>query len=285
MTADAGSPGRGEELIEVRDWAHLNEVLFEGSWQAGLQRYRSTFAFRGVSDAGFRLKTGLARLGGDYAALERHLIRNFQKYAYLERGRQASIWEWLTLAQHHGLPTRLLDWTYSPYIALHFVTVDVRQSHRPGLIWCVDFVKTNRLLADRLAQALEAEQADTFTVEMLQSAARTLAEFDALAPEPFITFFEPPSLDARIVNQFGLFSVMSSATTDPDRWLEDRPELYRKILVPAELKWEIRDKLDQGNINERLLFPGLDGLCSWLKRHYGPRSGHARGDGDVEDDG
>jgi hypothetical protein len=45
----------------------------------------------------------------------------------------------------------------------------------------------------------------------------------------------------------------------------------RQIVVPAELKWEVRDKLDQANINERTLFPGLDGLSRWLERYYLPR--------------
>jgi hypothetical protein len=42
-------------------------------------------------------------------------------------------------------------------------------------------------------------------------------------------------------------------------------------VIPASLKWEIRDKLDQGNINERVLFPGPEGLTRWLKRYYMPR--------------
>ncbi len=67
-------------------------------------------------------------------------------------------------------------------------------------------------------------------------------------------------MDDRIVNQFALFSVMSSPKLGLDKWFELHPELCRKVVVPAALKWEIRDKLDQCNVSERVLFPGLDGL-------------------------
>ena len=64
---------------------------------------------------------------------------------------------------------------------------------------------------------------------------------------------------------------MSSPTARLDEWLAERPGLARRIVIPAGLKWEVRDKLDQGNITERVLFPGLDGLSLWLRRYYTPK--------------
>ena len=58
---------------------------------------------------------------------------------------------------------------------------------------------------------------------------------------------------------------------DLGEWLVAHPHLYRKLIIPAKLKWEVRDKLDQANITERVLFPGLDGLATWLKRYFSPR--------------
>src|SRR4051812_34914114 len=257
------------ETLRPSSWLELLDALYAESWNESLGRYRSPYAFRGQSIADEDLSSGLLRLAAgrpNVARLELHLLRNFRKYAHGEASTD-SIWQWLALGQHRGLPTRLLDWTYSPFVALHFATANLSRMDEDGCVWIVNFVETNRYLPQTLKRILSAEGSDTVTVDMLK-AFDSLAGFDRLARRPFVTFLEPPSLDPRIVNQFALFSLMSRPDATMDEWLTTHAGLARRIIVPAALKWEIRDKLDQANVNERVLFPGLDGLSRWLTRYY-----------------
>jgi hypothetical protein len=135
----------------------------------------------------------------------------------------------------------------------------------------VDFCGVHHHLPEALEVELLREGSDVLTVEMLSKITSTISEFDSLSEEAFCVFFEPPSLDDRIVNQFALFSLVSDPEVNLADWLLNKPDLWFKILIPAKLNWEIRDKLDQVNITERVLFPGLDGLSAWLKRQYSPR--------------
>ncbi|MGN6182147.1 MAG: FRG domain-containing protein [Thermoanaerobaculia bacterium] len=255
--------------IRVSSWLELQETLFEGSWQKSLARHRSQYVFRGVPRSRHALATSLQT--GHFEQHENHLLTSFRKYALRSAVHGDSVWNWLSLAKHHGLPTRLLDWTYSPYVAMHFATHDVRHFDDDAAIWCVDYRKTNELLPQPLREIAENEDVNILTTELLHRVASSLEEFDALADHDFVVFFEPPSLDERIVNQFALFSLPSSATTRLVDLLHQREASYRRIIIPAELKWEIRDKLDQANITERVLFPGLDGLSQWLKRYFTTR--------------
>jgi FRG domain-containing protein len=257
--------------IRVSSFGELTDRLYEGSWEEPISRFRSNFAFRGLGNSDYNLKTGLIRLGGAAEKLEGHLLRNFRKYARRDSVPADSLWNWLALAQHHGMPTRLIDWTYSPYVALHFATARIEDFKFDGVIWAVDVAKINQLLPDTMKTVLQEEGSYAFTVEMLSRVAPALADFDRLADEEFVVFFEPPSLDDRIVNQFALFSLMPSPVARLDMWLEAHPDLCRRIIVPSYLKWEVRDKLDQANITERVLMPGLDGLSTWLKRYYTPK--------------
>jgi hypothetical protein len=271
---DTATGGSMEE-IRVSDWGELHERLYENSYQPSLGRTRSPYVFRGLSDLHYPLTTTLMRLGGRFSEMEHHLLRNFRKYAKREVVEQDSLWNWLAVAQHHGLPTRLLDWTFSPHVAMHFATARLDQFRTDGVIWTVDFTRAHHLLPAPLREVLEDEGSEIFTTEMLTRSAGTLQELEALGDGPFLLFFEPPSLDDRIVNQFALFSLISRPEVGFDTWSERNPELCRKIVIPAELKWEIRDRLDQANITERVLFPGLDGLSRWLTRYYSPRDDSA----------
>lgn len=255
--------------IIAESWTDLQEKLFHDTWNDKIGRFRSQYAYRGIGSVDYDLKTSLMRLGGNYWELERHIIRNFQKYSHNDIEDEDSIWHWLSIAQHHGLPTRLLDWTFSPYVALHFATAHVDLYHQDAVIWGVNYKSVHATLPNVLRNVNKKEQSDIFTAQMLGSAISSLDDFDEL--KEIVVFFEPPSLDSRIVNQHALFSVMNNSQRTIDSWIENKKNIpWFKLIIPAKLKWEIRDKLDQANITERVLFPGLTGLCTWLKRHYSP---------------
>jgi hypothetical protein len=257
--------------IRIESWNELQDELYADAWQPELNRFRSPFAFRGTNGVEQSLETSLARLGGDFVKLERHLLRNFRKYARRDSVEHDTLWNWLALAKHHGLPTRLLDWSFSPFVAMHFATSNLNRYDEDATIWAVRFVQVHDLLPENARASLDDQSGSLFTVEMLAEAIPDPLKLSDLSDEDFVIFFEPPSIDERIVNQFALFSVMSDPEGRLELWLAEHPQLYKKIVIPAGLKWEIRDKLDQANVTERVLFPGLDGISRWLTRHYNQR--------------
>jgi hypothetical protein len=127
------------------------------------------------------------------------------------------------------------------------------------------------MLPDALQQLILDRSYLTFTTEELPELIGN--DMDAIRAfgEKFgdtLMFLDPPSIDDRMVNQFALFSFTLNPDTNILDWLCQHPALYKKVIIPAGLKWEIRDKLDQANITERIIYPGLDGICRWLQRWY-----------------
>ncbi|WP_409304056.1 FRG domain-containing protein [Peribacillus sp. SCS-155] len=253
--------------LVAESWLDLQQELFNFPAHPIHGRYRSPFAYRGVDSAAFKLATSLMRI--ENTGMESHLLRNFNKYSRSVLKDKHNDWELLAVAQHYGLPTRLLDWSFSPYVAMHFATSDITRYREDGAIWCLDIIKVHQLLPPIFKKALSNEESHIFTVDMLKDVCPDLKCFDAKKGEDddFVICLEPPSMEERIVNQYALFTVMTNPVRRLDEWLHHYPDLYKKIIIPASLKLEVRDKLDQANINERMIYPGLQGVSAWLKRY------------------
>jgi hypothetical protein len=255
--------------ITLETWRELDDAIADPSWARHPRHTRSTRVFRGLARSDYSNVTSLARLSGDYAALERHLLRNFRKYAFRQEPGPTT-WDWLALGQHHGLPTRLLDWTFSPLVALHFATASWPE--HDAVLWAVDCAAAHEALPQPLREALRDEGSLVFTTDLLGRITPEPGDLRRLQDHgPFALFFEPPTFDERIASQAAVLSVISDPICQLETWLDGHHDAYRAWEIPVELKAEVRERLDQAHITERSLMPGLDGLARWLTRYYTPR--------------
>ena len=236
-------------------------------------RRRDTGVYRGSSDATSPLFTTLDRLGKKPHAkvdLEEHVLRNFIRYSrpHLDQTRPHNDWEMLIAAQHHGVPTRLLDWTYSPLVAAFFATRHSEDQNRDRAVWRLAWQRVHRQF-DLPALALLIEDLDVLAPE-----ARPFSPWKLFASKngrPFACMIEPPSLDTRIVAQAATFTLMSSKAQTLDAFLDEHglADALTKYVIPAADVARVCDQLDLVGIDERRLFPDLDGVASAIQRYYG----------------
>ena len=126
-----------QEII-IHNWDELQRAVFDDVWDEKIMRYRDNRIYRGMADESWNLIPSLNRVCGHDLSLETQVFRSFRKYGYAELAEYSGFWKLLPVAQHHGLPTRLLDWTYSPLVAAHFATEDTSCYDCDGVIWCLD---------------------------------------------------------------------------------------------------------------------------------------------------
>ncbi len=235
-------------------------------------RRRDSGVYRGCSDSGWPLLTSLDRLGGIHpphrkAGLEEHLLRNFVRYSRPYLGHAGNEWELLVAAQHHGLPTRLLDWSYSPLIAAHFATIGPRD-RGDRVVWRLDWKRMHcafglpelALLIQDLDRLFETDGG--FTPWKLFSRQSE--------DKPFACMLEPPSLDVRIVSQSATFTLCSDKRQPFDRFLEEQGlgDILTRYVIPADAVDPLRDQLDLVGIDERRIFPDLEGVAAQMRRYY-----------------
>jgi hypothetical protein len=238
-------------------------------------RRRDTGVYRGASRSAQPLLTTLDKLGGiepphTKVDLEEHILRNFIRYSrpHLDNARSHNDWELLIAAQHHGVPTRLLDWTYSPLVAAFFATRPTRGGEeRDRAVWRLDWQIVHRHFKIP-GLALLLQDLDHLLGEQSLTPWKLFASKGGRA---FACMIEPPSLDNRIVAQAATFTLCSTTCQSFDGFLESQGlrDSLTKYVIPAADVARVRDQLDLVGIDERRLFPDLDGVASAIQRYYG----------------
>lgn len=249
------------------------ELMTEHTYRKDLDRYRSLYAYRGMTNVDFRLETSLERnCKGLKQKLEPAILSSFTKYAALDEPTlEDSVWEQMILGQHHGLPTRLLDWSHSALVALHFATAEAdldELDRHDSIVWRIDIDEIHRLLPEKYKRIERRDGTTVFSVSMLADVCNSIAEYDRDMHGDAMVIIEPPSIDPRIVNQYSFFSIVPTEMDDIEGFLDRCTDHTIKYVIDRKLKWHLRDILDQQNINERMIYPGLDGISMALLRHY-----------------
>ena len=261
------------KTYEIDDMFGISQLIMEMHYRPDLDRYRSLHIYRGMPNNGYRILPSLQRICKHKGKqLEPVILANFTKYAELEDPSiGSSVWRQMILGQHHGLPTRLLDWSFSPLTSLHFAMSESNleeMDQHDCVVWRIDVNELHAMLPDKYQRIMEKEQTTVFSLKMLQEACSGPEEYDRDMKGNAMLIVEPPSIEQRIVNQYSFFSIIPIGMDNVEQFLDERTEQTVRYVIRKEIRWQVRDLLDQLNISERIVYPGLDGLSMWLARHY-----------------
>jgi hypothetical protein len=235
---------RYRKLGQARDiYAFLDRVLEKR------QEPDDTWVFRGQRDANWEPTPQVDREEFvRYRSLkrwtrdkhERWLLKEFMKGARPHaRVEPKDTWEWLALAQHHGLATRLLDWTANPLGALYFAVEDPT-STTDSVVWCYHHDGNSSV-----------SHPDPFRIRR-------------------VTAYWPPHITPRITVQGGCFT--AHPLTKPRNAATWAGEL-RRIIIPRASRAGIRRNLPMLGVTRAALFPDLDGIALSMNRRYSRECG------------
>ena len=261
------------QTVAINTIEQAMTLLMDRQYQVEIDRHRSNYLYRGVPATEYKLKTSLERNCGEKQAFLEHSILNyFTKYGVADDPLiEGSVWRQMIMGQHYSLPTRLLDWSHSSLIALHFATSEVNiedTDKRDGVVWRIDADEMSRLLPDAYRAVLKRDNTEIFSVNTLNEVVQTTEQYDADMGDSSMVIIEPPSTNQRIVNQYSYFSIVPMGIHDIEAFLDRYTEHTVKFVIDKDVRWELRDLLDELNVSERMIFPGLDGLSRWIARHY-----------------
>ena len=268
------------------------------------QRFMSNFIFRGQGNAEWPLKTSLARMVESHhpnyidkimpASYEQRMMDEFQwKYPSYEKGHIPATdesREWLSLMQHYGSPTRMLDFSYSMYIAL-FMAID-GSFHPKSAIWALNkHVLNDKIIrkycVENNTNVISGKDTERYIYEEATTAINRRFYIVKDKVENFLYATRPHLSNERINRQQGLFVIPSSIELDFEDILKDYYDSSQygtmkfddvvrlstdhsygqqtvsliKIEIPKSLKYGLSNVLRQMNVTSETMYPGLDGMA------------------------
>jgi hypothetical protein len=219
----------------------------------------------------YDLATSLERLGVGSLTLrvERALLTSFKRRAhhYLrDLPDPHDNLEWLALMQHYGAPTRLLDWTRSPYVALFFAFEAARDPNGYCALWAMNLTwcrpRSRQVIEQRVCRNLNPQESlgspTVFNQVFLE------ATVDVVAP------LQPFRMNDRLTIQQGLFLCPGSVEQTflgNLKGLAPTPMIrgnLHKLRLPRKIRTDVLKALAKMNIGRATLFPGLDGFAKSL---------------------
>jgi FRG domain len=226
--------------------------LIKKSKEESLSKENSRdFLFRGQTvDSPLMPKLSRLNAKGDLLQVERILLQEFKRSNPLLIGEHHPMndWDYLSLGQHYGLPTRLLDWSNNALTALWFAATDNSLPAAPeggySIVWVLMPVAED--------YAVDIEEVHPFDMQQTK-------------------IVQPRIIRQRINNQSGVFSITSSEELAEHSHMDDT-DSYRdkliKVKIPNEFNRDILNDLSTLGVNAFTIFPELDGLCSYLQWRY-----------------
>jgi len=222
-----------------------------------IDNHRSAMMFRGQSNSEWSLVPSLARLdhkkfpvkfNDGWKGTENHLLSEFKKFASTHfKVEPKNKLEWLIQAQHHGLPTRLLDWSTNPLKALYFAVENFRHDNADGKVFI-------------------------YTPKMWSTSSDNITDIDK--SNNIVAFF-PVALNDRVLAQEGCFTLFPQQESfDPIKPIEegfstnDAIGMF-SIEISKEAKSTLRKQLVRLGISDMSLFPNLDGISKKISRDFG----------------
>src|SRR4028119_638219 len=231
------------------------------SWVRSVGNYFKPW-FRGHHDATWSLLPSVYR--DDYSGLSEDNCRQdfkLRAYPYLAGSARepSNDWEYYYVMQHHGLPTRLLDWSESPLVALYFALREATGDTSVA-VWMMDPWWLNEKVGSLGSRILWSNDAP-----VAHYLPQPFAEGVVIPAAPIA--IEPPHTSRRIAAQKGVFTLHGTDRKPLEHQVALAERLV-KIVIPQRRVRKIRAELRLAGVTETLVFPELPGLCRELLDHW-----------------